>query len=280
MNYLLYNPLARNGQGENLKNEAISNLKNKFSDLEEVNVVELDVQAFITDKLKPEDSLILVGGDGTLNKFANNIYEHNLTNDFYLYRAGTGNDFLKDLDVKDNIVKINDYLKKLPTITVNGQKRYYINGIGYGIDGMVCVVADDKKAKGEKNINYTSISINLLLFKYKCPNARVVIDGKEYKFKKVWLASSMNGRYYGGGMRIAPEQDRLSGKITFVTMHNSGRIKTLLMFKKIFTGDHVKHKKNVFVAQGNKIEVYFDKPMALQIDGEVVENVTSYVAEI
>ena len=280
MNYLLFNPLSRNGQGENLKNEAISNLKNKFSDLEEVNVVELDVQAFITDKLKPEDSLILVGGDGTLNRFANNIYEHHLTNDFYIYRAGTGNDFLNDLDVKDNIVKINDYLKKLPTITVNGQKRYYINGIGYGIDGMVCVIADDKKAKGEKNINYTSISINLLLFKYKCPNARVVIDGKEYKFKKVWLASSMNGRYYGGGMRIAPEQDRLSGKITFVTMHNSGRIKTLLMFKKIFTGDHVKHKKNVFVAQGNKIEVYFDKPMALQIDGEVVENVTSYVAEI
>lgn len=280
MNYLLFNPLARNGQGELLKNEAKVNLVKKFEDLKELNVLELNVEEFISKTLKPEDTLILVGGDGTLNHFANYTYDKKLSNDVYIYRAGTGNDFLNDLDAKEDLVQINQYLKKLPTVTINGEKRYYINGIGYGIDGMVCVVADDMKAKGVKNINYTTIAIKLLLFKYKRPNARVVLDGKEYKFKKVWLASAMNGKYYGGGMCIAPSQDRLSSKISFVTLHRSSRLKTLFIFKKIFTGNHVKHKKNVFISEANKIEVYFDKPMALQIDGEVVENVTSYVAEV
>ena len=34
------------------------------------------------------------------------------------------------------------------------------------------------------------------------------------------------------------------------------------------------------IPKGTKVEVKFDKPCALQIDGEVVENVTSYTVEV
>lgn len=115
----------------------------------------------------------------------------------FLYKAGTGNDFLRDIEAKEKLVPILPYLQKLPKVTINGQSRYFINGIGYGIDGMVCEIADEMKAKGIKNINYTAISIKLLLGKYKCANAIVFVDGREYRFKKVWIASAMFGRYYG-----------------------------------------------------------------------------------
>ncbi len=277
MNYLLFNPLARNGKGNIIKEEAKIDLENAYPDLKEINVLELKYKDFI-QTLTKEDILILVGGDGTLNHFANVIYSHNLENLLYLYRAGTGNDFLRDIQEEGKLVLLNPYLKELPKVKINGKETYFINGIGFGIDGMVCEVADALKAKGETEINYTGIAIKLLLTKYKCPNALVKVDGKEYKFKRVWYASSMNGQYYGGGMMVAPKQDRLSEVLSFCTMHKSRRLHTLLIFPKIFKGEHINKKKYCTMIQGKHIEVTFDRPTALQIDGEVIRNVTHYEA--
>jgi diacylglycerol kinase family enzyme len=157
--------------------------------------------------------------------------------------------------------------------------RYYVNGIGYGIDGMVCEVADKMKAEGKTDINYASLSIKLLLHGYKCPMATAVVDGKEYHFKKVWLCSAMNGRYYGGGMKIAPGQNRLGDTLSLSVIHNAGKLRTLLIFPKIFKGEHAKNKKMSTILTGKKITVTFTHPMALQIDGETVKNVTTYTVE-
>ena len=279
MVYLLYNPLTQNGEGEKMKNQAKIDLKDSFPRFEEINVLELQVEEFLK-RLQPEDTLILVGGDGTLNHFANYAYEKKIDIPMFLYKAGTSNDFLRDIEAKEKLVPILPYLQKLPKVTINGQSRYFINGIGYGIDGMVCEIADEMKAKGIKNINYTAISIKLLLGKYKCANAIVFVDGREYHYKKVWIASAMFGRYYGGGMMVAPTQNRTSGRLSFVVMHKSGKLRTLMTFSAIFKGGHLKRKKYCSLMEGNRIDVRFDKPMALQIDGEVVKNVTSYVAEL
>lgn len=282
MNYLLFNPLANNGTGLEGKKAALPEIKKVFSEVTEYSVLDLKIEEFI-NSLTKEDNIILVGGDGTLNHLANSIYDRGLECKFFLYKAGTGNDFLKDVleeNNEDKLIEITKYLKKLPKVTINGVTTRFINGVGFGIDGMVCEVADVMKAKGKKKINYTGIAIKLLLFKFKCPEATVYLDGKEFKYKKAWIASAMNGRYYGGGMKPAPNQDRLSGKLTFSMFAGSGRLKTLMIFPKIFTGDHLKAKKHCLNVEAKKIEVIFSRPTALQIDGETHLNVTSYVAEI
>lgn len=277
MNYLLFNPLAKNGQGEQMKEEAKIALAQQYTNLEEINVLNINTEEFIHN-LNAEDQIILVGGDGTLNHFANALIGHDLSNSMFLYRAGTGNDFLRDLKEEGNLVLLNPYLKNLPKVRINGKETLYINGIGFGIDGTVCEVADNLKAKGQTNINYTSIAIKLLLTKYKCPNAKIIVDGKELNYKKVWFASAMNGQYYGGGMMVAPNQDRLSDKLSFVIMHKACRLHALMIFSKIFSGAHLKKKKYCTLIKAKHIEVKFDRPTALQIDGEVVSNVTHYEA--
>ena len=275
MNYLLFNPLARNGTGVELKEEAKKELSPKFPELTEINVLEFNQKEFI-DHLKEEDVVILVGGDGTLNHFANAVYGLSLKNKMFLYRGGTGNDFLKDIDCQENLIQLDQYLAKLPKVIINGKEQYFINGIGFGIDGCVCEEADKMKSKGKKDINYTSISIKLLLTKYRCPDAKCIIDGKEYNYKKVWLASSMNGQYYGGGMKVAPNQDRLGDDLSFVIMHGSNRLKTLMIFPSIFKGEHLNSKKYCSLMKAKHIEVTFSRPTALQIDGETISNVTHY----
>ncbi len=280
MTYLLFNPISNNNTGTSIKKKAKIDIAKTFSNIEEINVLDLNVNDFLA-KLKEEDDIILVGGDGTLNHFVNVVYPLKLKNKMYLYKAGIGNDFLNDVN-KENaqIILLNPYLQKLPKVTINGKTSYYINGIGYGIDGEVCVIADKLKDKGKKKINYTTIAIKLLLFKFHCPDAIVIVDGKEYAYKKVWLASAMFGRFYGGGMMMAPNQDRLGDSISLAIAHDASRLRLLTIFPKIFKGEHVKYKKIIEIKKCKKLEVRFSSPCALQIDGEVVKNVTSYVAEI
>ena len=75
----------------------------------------------------------------------------------------------------------------------------------------------------------------------------------------------MNGRYYGGGMDIAPNQDRLNEdrKISTVIFHGSDKLKTLIIFPNIFKGTHVKYTKYIAVHEGHDIKVEFDNPTAL-----------------
>ena len=268
MKYYLYNSLANNG------------IRPKVAaGTELVNAVGLDYPAYLQN-LNPEDEVVLVGGDGTLNYFVNAVKDVEIKNNIYLLGCGTGNDFLKDIDRQPGEeVLINPYLAKLPTVRVNGLEKRFLNNMGFGIDGYCCEVADQIKAKSpQEKINYSGIAIKGLLFHFKPCHAQVTVDGVTHEFDHVWIAPTMKGRYYGGGMKMAPEQDRSSGKLTVVVYHCRSKIKALMAFPSIFKGEHTAKTDLVSLFAGNQISVRFSRPCAAQIDGETVLNVTEYTA--
>ena len=273
---VLYNPL--DGKGENAAKklkELLNGDELTFTDMTKVS----DYRALFASM--PEDERVIVsGGDGTLNRFINDTEEVAFANPVYYYATGSGNDFLKDIggNVGDKPVCIDKYLKALPTVDVKGKSYRFINGIGYGIDGYCCEVGDKLRETSDKPINYAGIAIKGLLFHYHPTSATVIVDGVEHKYKKVWLAPTMNGRYYGGGMIPTPKQDRLNKEHTVSVMvyYGSGKIKSLAVFPSIFKGEHVNHKEMVEVLSGKEITVRFDSPAALQVDGETIIGVTEY----
>lgn len=275
MNYLAYNKLAGQVTDEKIQ-EILKKFEDRFPDMQLIDksVTGLEV---LNERLSDDDNVLLIGGDGTVNVFANEWNTTKVKGNWYIYSAGTGNDFLNDIEAQDGFGYLNPYMDNLPQVTANGITKYFVNNVGFGIDGDCCVVAEQNKAKGKK-VNYTSIVIGLILGKFRKRKARVVVDGKEYNFKRVFLAATMNGRYYGGGMKSAPNQDRASDKISLVVMTGVSRLVTLIKFTKIFTGDHVKYK-NVHIFEGKSVEVEFDRPCGLQYDGEVILNVKSYKAK-
>lgn len=277
MVYLLYNPLSFGGHGELRKDAALEDLKHKYPDIKAIDFTRVS-NTFFRD-LNMEDILILVGGDGTINTYINRYMEYATSNQIYVYKGGSGNDFIRDIESRDKLTLLNPHLKNIPHLTVNGLKKYFINNVGFGIDGEVCVIADKLKRKGKKKINYSMIATKLLLLGgYKRRNGRVIVDGKEYTFKSIWVATVMNGRYYGGGMMCAPNQDRHSDKLSIVVIQGGSRFLTLLRFSKIFKGTHIKFKKMVHVYEGHDIEVFFDDSCGLQYDGEAVEKTYHYSA--
>ncbi len=277
MVHILYNPLSGSGKGS----ERVQALKELLSgkELNFCDIRDIHDYAELFAKVADDDDLVVAGGDGTLNKFVNFTDGMEYPKNLYYYAMGSGNDFRQDIDPENKgLIPLGEYVKDLPTVEVNGKSYKFINGIGYGIDGYCCEVGDELAKKSDKPINYAGIAIKGLLFHYKPTNATVTVDGVTKEYKKVWLAPTMNGRYYGGGMDIAPNQDRLNKdrKISTVVLYGSGKLKTLIVFPSIFKGTHTGHTEMVSITEGYEATVKFDRPVALQIDGEPVLNVTEY----
>lgn len=273
----LYNNLAGHGK----IHEAVEKIAEAYADSLIVNVTDENAYDTLYSVIGTDDEIVICGGDGTLNYFVNSTKNAPLSNTIFYYAMGSGNDFLRDVDGKvDELVDVTAHLRNLPSVTVNGEEYLFINGVGFGIDGYCCEVGDKQKKKSDKPVNYTSIAINGLLFKFKPRTATVKVDGVEYTFKKTWIAPTMNGRFYGGGMMPTPAQDRHNpdGTISFLAFHGSSKLKTLMIFPSLFKGEHVKHTKHISIITGKEIEVTFDQPTSLQIDGETVLGVTSYKA--
>lgn len=276
--YILYNKKAGDGNAlESAKKlEKILSDEIKYIDIEKIS----DYSVFLKG-IEKDDYVVITGGDGTVNRFANNTRSINYNCDVKYYPNGTGNDFAHDLGKEKECepFSIKEFLKNLPTVTVFDKSYLFINGVGYGIDGYCCEVGDKLKSIPGKKINYSSIAIKGLLFHFTPRNAKVTVDGKEYEYKKVWIAPTMNGRFYGGGMMPTPDQKRNCGKVSLMLFYGSGKLKTLMMFPSLFKGQHTKHKNNVAIFEGNEITIEFDRPTPLQIDGETILNVTSHTVK-
>lgn len=277
MIYILYNPLADNRNGR-------SNAENIGKILETKDVAYIDITgihaAEFLRETGPSDKVVLSGGDGTLHHFVNECGGHAPEHPVYYYPTGSGNDFMADVREreKDGLVCLNPYIQNLPVVTVNGETRYFLNGVGYGIDGYCCEEGDKQRAESEGSINYAAIAIKGMMSSFKPVEAVVTVDGRTYHYSSVWLAPTMNGRFYGGGMMVAPNQSRLSGDglVTTVVLHCKSKLKTLSVFPSIFKGTHIRHTEMVEVFTGRDISVSFNRPTALQIDGETIPGVSFY----
>lgn len=277
--YVLYNPLAGIGK----KTDALTEAKTLTAAQNAVyiDVTNMDAIKNLFSSLKKGDVVCLCGGDGTLNRFINDI-PYIPENEIYYYPTGSGNDFYRDVSggkTTGDAVLINRYLVDLPVVVVGKQKHKFINNVGFGIDGYCCETGDKlHEKKPHKKVSYTRIAVKGLLFDFQPVNAIVTVDGKEYAYQNVYLAPTMNGKYYGGGMMPTPQQNRLAEdkRVSVMIMHGKSKLKTLKIFPSIFTGKHVERTDCVEIKSGKEIKVVFDRPTALQIDGETISDVTEY----
>ena len=292
--YILFNRYAGHGKATKEAEQLARTIEN--SSLVDMTKITSYAEFFAsTDKT---DDVVICGGDGTLNRFVNDTRGVDIENKIYYYAIGSGNDFARELG-KERASKpnfaINKYLQDLPTVRVKLQgmdaavERIFLNGIGYGIDGYCCEMGDIQREKNEREgtetpINYTAIAIKGLLVDYKPTSARITVDGVEHTYKKVWIAPTMNGKHYGGGMTPTPAQERLGKngekKLSLMVFHDSSKLQTLMIFPSLFKGEHVKHSKYITILEGKEIKVEFSEPRPLQIDGETLLGVKSYTARV
>lgn len=272
---VLYNPYSASGKGEILATKLKHILGDELYFISTSHIKNYNEFFDFTS-----DDIILCGGDGTLNHFVNDIRNINYNNRIYYYPCGSGNDFFNDIG-KDKLkpIEITDYIKNLPVVIFNDEEHFFLNGVGMGLDGYCCENVNEQKNNNKKG-NYTLTALKGILYDYKPVNAHVNVDEHHYDFKNVWLAPTMKGKFYGGGMKVAPNQDRNSDSLSLVVVHDVSRVKLLSILPTVFSGNHIKKDKVVTVLEGQNIDVEFDCACSIQLDGETFDNVSKYSAKI
>jgi len=277
MKYIaLYNPLSNNHKGKAAAEKlSVALPEDEITYVDLTTIDNMDQYLAETET----DAFVLCGGDGTLNRFANNIDGDALEKKVLYFPCGTGNDFMNDVakGCKDPI-PLNDFLKNLPVVTLNGKDYKFLDNVAYGLDGYCCEVGDQIREKDPTAaINYAAIAIKGLIKDYSPTRATVTVDGVTKEYDHVWLAPTMNGRYYGGGIMMGADQNRLNPthEVTVVVYSGKSRFLSLCKFPFAIFGKHGIFK-TVTILKGHNVTVKYDQPRAVQVDGETFLNISEY----
>lgn len=274
MDIVLYNPLSRNGQKKHFIKNIVRKLERQGQEVKTKNILEIDNVTTFVDSLDPFDRIILVGGDGTLNRLANKIYGMNYPNPLYMYQAGTGNDFMRSLKTKAKIVLIKPYLNNLPTVQYNGINSYFLNGAGAGLDGLVIYLVNHSDKKRSKK-NYFRYALKGFK-KAKRHAVTLEYNNKKVHIPDAWMVSVMNSPYAGGGMKMAPQASRHERSFDVVVVRKIPKFLLTLIFPTIYLGWHTFFKRYVSIYRTESIKVSYEEDQYMQIDGEDVYPIRSF----
>jgi len=185
---------------------------------------------------KGAGTVICVGGDGSLNEVANGVMaakNNGLITQSQAERLrvgilpkGTGNDFARtvkvpyDLPLLKNLIEKDSYkqidLGLVNCLSPEGKEtaRYFINISDCGIGGAISKKLESSSKFLGPALTY-QMSIITTFFQYR--NKYIKVQADSFNFEgKVLNFIVANGKYFGGGMGIAPDAQADDGKFSVV----------------------------------------------------------------
>ena len=228
---------------------------------------------------------VIVGGDGTLNDAVQGYLEADGQvapgPDLGLIPSGTGGDFRRTFALGDVVEEAAERILNaaprpidlglLSVTSHQGQlvHRAFINITSFGIGGLTdqIVNASPKWMGGKAAFLLGTLRA---MFVYRNAPVRVKVDGKVCLEAPVFNVALANGRYFGGGMMIAPDADPSDGLLDVVALHDLSRVQSIALAQHIYKGSHL-GQPGVTVARGKRVEA---EPMAagtevlVDMDGE------------
>lgn len=223
--------------------------------------------------------VVAVGGDGTVNEVANGLL-HVTGSDTALgvISTGTGSDFIRSTGVSQRYTvacsSLSRWRKSLIDIGVveyhhNGklQKRFFVNAAGVGFDASVVKATERLPKVFGGTIPYLT-GLMSTLFTYQ--NKPVVLRVDE-RLKKISVLSIVlaNGRYFGGGMFIAPDAHLDDGLLDMIIVGDIGKLELLKALPMVYRGTHGNHPK-VSIEKVTGISIDSEKHVLVHADGELL----------
>ena len=214
----------------------------------------------ILENYKDSENIIFaIGGDGIINRVLNSIVGTKNVLGYIPY--GTGNDFYRC-----NKELLKQGINKIDLVQIND--RYFINIACFGIDADIANNDEIIHSKHIPKKERYNISLLYNFIKYRAREATVEIDEDTYLDKYTTIAVC-NGRYYGGGYKIAPTSELDDGLLDVYLVRKMPKIS---MARLIMSMKDAKHEKSPRVnkIQTDKLVIRSEKEIASNIDGEVL----------
>lgn len=211
-----------------------------------------------------------VGGDGTLNEVLNGMAGSQSS--LAAIPSGSGNDFIRCItggstpkDLIGSTVKGTERLIDYASFN----NKYYINIASAGFDAEVAYQsAHFKKLPLVTGKMAYILAIFSSILACKNHQMEIKVDGRAISGKSLLVAVG-NGNYYGGGMLALPDASVDDGLYDICHVDAVGRLKILFFLPKFMKGQHASIK-DVHFYRGKKVEITVDKPIPMNLDGEII----------
>ena len=252
----IINPASGKTDYDKIKENIIKTLENEEYEIYETKAPKEATE--IASRFKNEENTIVysVGGDGTLNEVVNGIAEGKCK--LGIIPTGSGNDFYRTLkEAQTENVRLD--LGKL-----NG--RYFINIASVGMDAETCNNANKIKSKIKLHSSYYLALIHTFLT-FKSKSLKLKIDKNVYAGDYI-IAAICNGKYYGGGFKIAPVASFDDNQFDIYLVSKAGKLKLIKILLALLKSEHEKYNE-VRKYTGKNITITSENNLIVNIDGEI-----------
>jgi YegS/Rv2252/BmrU family lipid kinase len=231
------------------------------------------------------ERIVAIGGDGTVNEVVNGFFDETgaaIAPDasFGLLPFGTGGDFRRtfhlpqDIAAAAAVIAANKTRRidvgKLTFISSAGEKtlRMFANIASFGVSGVVDrLVNESGKKLGRLSFFYATLRAT---WSYKNQRVALVFDGKDRVEATINTVAVANGRFFGGGMKVAPDAQPDDGEFDVIAMGDFGFGDMLTSGRRLYKGTHLGMDK-VTARRARRVEAEPIEPggiVELDVDGE------------
>jgi diacylglycerol kinase (ATP) len=234
--------------------------------------------------------VVAVGGDGTIHEVVNGLLRARSGEDgtkteqtqLGIIGQGTGGDFRKTLAIEHRLDRYVDAIASgrqrvidVGRFTGGGKAgHYFVNILSAGMGGLVDrYVATAPRFLGGKAAYYGASVKALLNARLGNVRCTVTNDGKsEEHLVRSFMIAICNGKFFGGGMKIAPMAEIDDGTLEIVALGATTKLGFALTSNSVYSGAHVRQAGTVLLrAQKVKLELVNEDASSqyvLDVDGE------------
>ncbi|HXZ98285.1 MAG TPA: diacylglycerol kinase family protein [Candidatus Acidoferrum sp.] len=284
---LIVNPNSANGRtGKNwtrIEQEVRRGLKTDF----DVRFTERQGHATIlaSEAIKEGyERVVAVGGDGTINEVMNGFFEKgkplNPNAAMAVMSIGTGSDFVKTLEFPTTSFEAAERIRQgkvwaidLGRCTFTGLdgeqgSRFFINIADFGSGGAVVdKVNRTTKLFGGQISFLWGILTTLPTYKNKLTKYQIDDSPEEEKVLNTFVVA--NGRYYGGGLKPAPDAQLDDALFDIVSIGDVGFLEAVSSLGKFRKGTYLEIPKVTF-SKGKTVVASSEETQLVEMEGEVV----------
>lgn len=229
--------------------------------------------------------LAVVGGDGTLNEVVQAYIDADGKPvpgpDLAVIPAGTGGDFKRTLGLTGSLEEAVGRLANgrarpvdlgLLRILDHDQRptlKAFLNITSFGHSGIADQMVNEapKWVGGKATFFIGSLRA---MIRYRNQPVRVKVDGKVLCEEPIFNVAIANGRFFGGGMMVAPDADPGDGLFDVVVLGDLNRLRQIDLARWIYDGSHL-GQPNIYAARGAVVEAEPLHPWSkvlIDMDGE------------
>jgi diacylglycerol kinase (ATP) len=278
MSVVIVNPASASGSTGEAWPQIASDLRSQFGSFRVLFTKHRGDAAMLASEAARKGAKLIIacGGDGTVSEVANGILSSGKDVELAILPSGTGGDFRRTLEIPSRTRDAAQVLRTGRTVRIDvGRVSFVDNNGAEAMRYFVGVASCGMSTKVIERVKEDGISFASSLLQTAMRNEaiRLVVQLDDAHDRQLTVSNLCiaNARYFGGGMKIAPDAKLTDGKFDVVSVGDLSALKLFTSAPRVYLGSHLSMPE-VSHALARKVIVRpadRDKEVALEIDGEL-----------